>query len=326
MKQPLVSVIIPVYNTKRYLKTCVESVLNQTYKELEIVLVDDGSTDGSDKMCNEYQKKDDRIIVIHKPNGGLSSARNRGLDICTGEYVTFVDSDDYIDSDFIEYTVELAKKHNAKLAVCAHNEKNEHGKPKNFGKGQEEACFKTDECLERMLLEKGFMVSTCSKLYQTKLFKDVRFPVGKLHEDVGVTYKLILKCPKIAYGPEPKYTYFQRKGSITKSAFNIQKFDLLVLTDQMCNDIDAEYPKLKDVTNKRRMHARFSILRQMVNSSLTPELKQQQQSVVQYLKNHKDYILKNPKATLRDKIAMRSLLLGKGCFKFSWNIYSKIRH
>jgi len=325
MTKPLISVIIPVYNVKRYLKRCLDSVIQQTYQNLEIILIDDGSTDGSGKICQEYRQQDPRIVLIHQTNSGLSAARNRGLDICKGEYLTFIDSDDFVKPDLVEYLYGLTKKHRTKLAICAHYEQYQKNL-KNLGASYAESCLSTVDCLEYMLLEKGFTMSACAKLYATKLFKDIRFPVGKLYEDVGTTYKLIMQCPKIAYGPQPKYHYVQRKKSITKSDFTIQNLDLIALTDQMCNDINQAYPELKDVTNERRMHARFSILRQTIHRPLSANLQLEEDLIVRYLKKHRDYIFKNPKATLRDKLALSALLVGKNCFKLAWAAYTKIRH
>ena len=208
MNQPLVSVIIPVYNTKKYLNRCFDSIKNQTYQNLEIIIVDDGSTDGSNALCEEFRKQDNRTIIISQPNRGLSAARNVGINICHGDFITLIDSDDAVEKDFIEYLVELILENKSDMAICAHKEMKKGKTICNFGKGFSKKQYTQEECLRDMLNEKGFTVSAWGKLYDKKLFSKIHFPEGKLHEDLGTTYKLIINSKKISYGPEPKYIYY----------------------------------------------------------------------------------------------------------------------
>jgi len=322
---PLVSVIIPVYNTKNYLENCLDSVIKQTYRNLEIIIINDGSTDGSAKICDDFAAKDSRIKLLHQKNAGLSSARKAGLKIATGNYVTFIDCDDSVTVDYCERLLELAKKYQAKLSICAFAEVYP-DKTLNFGKGYHEKCFNTAECLRYMLNEQGFTTTAWGKLYARDLWQGLAFPDGKIHEDIGVVYQIIMKCDKIAYTPEPNYYYYQRKNSITNQKFTVEKLALISLTDKMCDDIDQKFAELKNTTNCRRMHARFSILRQMPSGrKLSPELRQEQKGIIKYLRQHKDYILKNPESTPRDHIAMRTLLLGSYTFKSAWRAYSRVR-
>ena len=318
---PLISIIIPVYNTKKYLPACFASVKNQTYENLEIILVDDGSTDGSTKLCDEYKKQDPRVKVIHQKNRGLSAARNAGIKKSTGAYLVFVDSDDTISPDAIEYLYHLIKKYHVKLAIAAVTEVY----PAHLlhrGAGFHETVLTPAQALKRMLNEQGFNVSAYLKLYARELFAAVEYPPSMIHEDLGTTYKLIMKCDKIAYGPEPKYQYYQRENSITHSEFTPHKFDIITLTDQMCDYIDAKYPELKNTTNLRRMHARFSVLRLMIGAKLTKKQKTARAEIVAYLRRHKNRVLNNPEATRRDKLAMSTLNIGLTIFNFSWRIYT----
>ncbi|MBQ3409980.1 glycosyltransferase [Candidatus Saccharibacteria bacterium] len=322
---PLISVIIPVYNTKQYLKNCLDSVLRQTYTNLEIIIIDDGSNDGSAKICDAYAKKDQRIQLIHQKNAGLSAARNAGLKIAKGEYLTFIDGDDSVTVDYVERLLKLVKKYQTNLSICSFAEIY----PKrtfNFGQNYAEKCFNTTECLRYMLNEQGFTTTAWGKLYARTLWENLKFPEGKLHEDIGVVYQTIIKCDKIAYTPEPNYYYYQRKSSITNQKFTADKFAIIELTDKMCDELDRKFPELKNVTNCRRMHARFSILRQMPSGhKLSPALKTAQKQIIKYLRQHKDYILKNPESTPRDHIAMRMLLIGSRAFKGAWKAYSRVR-
>ena len=265
MNNDLISVVIPVYNVEKYIDECLESVLNQTYYNLEIILVDDGSTDKSGKICDKYQKKDSRIKVIHKKNGGLSDARNVGIKNSTGKYITFIDSDDTIAIDFISYLYNLIIKYNVDMSICAYSVVTKDGKHLNTGIGYVESKINKIDALDRMLCENGFNVSTWAKMYLTSLFDDVEFPLKKLCEDNGTTYKLIDKCDFIAYGNESKYLYYKRDNSIMTSNFNLRKLDLLELVDNMAVDL-IKYPELKDAILKKRISSRFSILRQIVFS------------------------------------------------------------
>lgn len=322
MTAPLISIIIPVYNVRKYLAGCLDSALAQNYDNYEIILIDDGSTDDSGKICDQYARRNKKITTVsHQKNHGLSHARNEGIKRAKGEYIMFLDSDDEITPDCLTYLHNLIKRHRTKMAITPINEVYRNH-IKNQGATYKEIVLKTSDCLERMLNEEGFTVIACAKLYHATLFNGISFPEGFLHEDVATTYKLIMKCKKIAYGNQPKYNYFIHKDSITSQKFNPDKIPLIGLTDVMCDDIDFVYPELKNTTNLRRMHGRFSILRQTVNANnLTDSQKEFEKGIIAYLKSHRHYVFKNPKSTFRDRFAMRALMLGKPIFKLSWKLY-----
>lgn len=312
---PLISIIIPVYNAKKYIQDCIESVFSQTYHNLEIVLVDDGSTDGSEQLVDDYAKSDQRFKTFHQHNQGLSSARNTGLKHTTGQYVTFIDSDDRIEPNMIKGLLGALKESSADIAACSFKELYPNGKTKNFSHHHPKQVFTPESALANMLQEKGFMVSTTMKLYPTKFFKDVRFPVNKLHEDVGTTYKLIMKADKIVFIPNEYYIYVHRDNSIINQTFDDRKLDLIKLTDQMCDDINSKYPSLKNITNERRMRARFSILRQIpIKHPKTKEL-------LEYIKTNQDYITKNPEAAKTDKIALKLALTNLKLFQLAYKLF-----
>lgn len=310
-----ISIIVPIYNTAKYLPTCLNSILNQTYQNLEIILVDDGSTDNSSKIIKEYAKKDQRIKVIHQKNAGLSSARNAGLETATGDYVTFVDSDDEIDLKMIKKMMGAISSSKADVAVCSFKEIYSNGKTIYFNHHYPQKIYNTEAALRAMLLEKGFMLSSTMKLFPKTFFKDIQFPVGKLHEDVDTTYKLILKASKVIFLPDAYYIYHHHNNSIIKSKFDRRKLDLLPFTDKMCDTIDQKYPNLKNVTNERRIRARFSILRQIPTHY--PETK----NLLNYLKIHQDFITKNPEASKTDKIALKLALTNLKLFQLSYKLF-----
>lgn len=333
----MISVIVPVWNTKATLERCVASILAQTYSDFEIILVDDGSPDGTGELCDQLAEKHQNIHVLHQKNAGLSAARNAALKIAQGEYITFVDSDDIIGANMLEVLMNLR---NEPVRICSFMEIAPNGKhhpiagavPFKGPRSEQEnrKMLTVESCLRDMLLERGFTMSACGKLYHRDLFKTVQFPVGKLYEDVGTTYRLIMQCPHyVACQLLPLYGYHQNQDSIIHQGFNFHKLDLIELTDQMCDDIDQKFPKLQDVTNLRRMHARFSILRQMVLAEPDPanlaKFQQTEQDVTDYLLTHKAWVIKNPYSGKRDQLAMRSLLLGRPVFKLAWKLYSRLK-
>ena len=316
-EKDLISIVIPVYNVQDYLNKCLDSVLNQTYNNIEIILVDDGSTDKSGEICDKYNEKDNRIQVIHKQNGGLSDARNVGIKNARGKYITFVDSDDYLELDYIEYLYNLIKKYNTKMSICSYYIENIKGKRSDSGEGYKEELMSTEDALYRMLVEKGYSVSACAKMYELKLFDDVCYPVGKLCEDNGTTYKLIEKCEYIAYGNLSKYIYLKRDNSIMNSEFNIKKMDLITLTDEMYSYLKPKYPSLTDALNRRKNYTRFSILRQLVTAKNGN--KELENEMAKYILTNRKEIMNNKATPKRDKIALIILQIS-GIFGFaiSW--------
>ncbi|MBS4212689.1 glycosyltransferase [Neobacillus rhizophilus] len=225
-----ISVIVPVYNVEKYLSKCINSIINQTYTNLEIILVDDGSTDNSGDICDCYASKDTRIKVIHKENGGLSDARNMGLGVATGGYVNFIDSDDYIHEKFHEVLMKLISSHNADIAQCDYLKIYEETDPEisDIGNNQFEkvTVLNNIEALNQLYnnLIKGVV---WNKLYKRDLFKDIRFPKGKIHEDDFTTYKLLFNSNKIIITSYQLYYYLQRSNSIMGSKFNAKHLDSL---------------------------------------------------------------------------------------------------
>ncbi len=323
MENELISVVVPVYNVENYLKRCITSIINQTYKNLEIILVDDGSTDGSSEICDKFSLKESRIKVVHKNNGGLSDARNVGIEIATGKYITFIDSDDYVLKDYVEYLYNLIKKYNTKIAICSYSVFTDKGKIIDYGKKYREEKLNKIQTFSRMLNEKGFSVSAWGKLYDTTLFKKIRYPKNRICEDNGTTYKLIDQVENIIYGNKSKYFYLKRQGSIMLSEFNEKKLDMIYLTDEMCDFLDDKYSQLYEETQKRRVYARFNVLRQILNCKY--ENKKIEKELIEYiLKRRKKILFTN--YDLRTKIAVICISMGKNFFKSIWKLYYKIKY
>ncbi len=316
----LISVIVPIYNVEPYLKRCIDSIINQTYKTIEIILVDDGSTDNSSKICDEYKNKDKRIKVIHKKNGGLSSARNRGLDIAKGKYITFIDSDDYVDNDYIEYLYNLIKKYKTKMSICIARVKYENGKIIDK-ENNKEMLLNQKETLEKMLYQNDINVSSWAKMYDRNLFKKIRFPEGKIFEDTYTTYKLVLKCNNISIGVVSKYNYMIRSNSILTSTFNLNKLSLIDAYLEMGNMSVKKYPELYKASVRANVYANLSTLRQMMYA--TNRLKDKEKNIKKYVIKNSKIVLLDKLAPIRDKIGIITLILGIPVYKLSWTIYSK---
>lgn len=227
VKKDYISVIIPVYNVYRYLETCIDSILNQTYNKLEIILVDDGSTDGSEKVCDEYAKKDNRVIVIHQKNGGISSARNAGLDIAVGEFITFVDSDDYLEDYTYETLHKLIIDTDADMAygnIQLVDENNKLIEKQHIDFEGETAIIYERRFWEYCCTTSGATV-VWSKVYKRKIWENIRYPIGRIHEDEAMTSLILRQCNYIACTQKICYNYRMRTNSTMHTGFRIGNLD-----------------------------------------------------------------------------------------------------
>ena len=213
--KPRISIIVPVYNAAPYLSVCIESILNQTYKDLELILINDGSKDNSGEICDDYALRDNRIKVVHKKNGGVSSARNAGLELATGEYVGWVDADDYIEPDMFEYLYKLAINYKADIAECGYaSVDGDKVTVANFGKGLE---YGDGKFITHKYLEADIFYGIVTKLYKRSLFERVRFPEGRIWEDIWLVTYFCFEPVRYVRNPEVKYYYRQTEGSIIRS-------------------------------------------------------------------------------------------------------------
>ena len=247
MSKPLISVIVPVYNVEKYLGKCVDSILAQTYENLEIILVEDGTRDGCGAICDAYAAKDPRVRVIHKENGGLSSARNAGMDIARGEYFGFVDSDDWIEPETYETLLNLAEKYNADLVSGSRYDVAEPTGERTLGLHHEkEECISAMEMLGRVFVWDGCDSAAWDKLYRRHLFADIRYPLGMYSEDFAIFYKLMEKANRVALCPKPLYNYLHRENSITTAKLSEKTFHYPNHTEVIYPYICANHPQLKN--------------------------------------------------------------------------------
>lgn len=314
-----ISVVLPVYNVEKYLENCVNAIRRQTYQNLEIILVDDGSTDGSSLLCEKLAQMDERICVLHKENGGLSDARNAGTQIATGEYITYVDSDDTVSDTYVEYLYSLIKKYDCDMALCTHTVVFEDGKQISYGDGTDE-MLNARECLYRMLYHDVIDTSAWAKLYRTSMAREIQYPKGKLFEDIATTYRFFMACDKIACGYQSQYFYMQRQNSIVSSKFNPHKLDLLEMTDKMAVEVSKAYPDLTRAVLRRRVYARFSTLNQMLD---VDGYDKERNEIIAFIKKHKREIMSDPHAPRRDKIAICMLSVGYPVYRIAWKAFKK---
>lgn len=222
----MISVIVPIYNVEKYLNRCIDSILNQSFKDFELILVDDGSPDNCGKICDEYAKKDSRIVVIHKENGGLSDARNKGIEWAfensKSEWITFIDSDDWVHRDYLKMLLGSAVELGSNVSACAYIETEKYLEDKS-----DDVIAKQIDTEEFYVTRNVNAVISCAKLYKKDLFIHIRFPFGKIHEDEFTTYKVLFQCKNIAYVSNPLYYYFQRSDSIMGREWNSKRLDAL---------------------------------------------------------------------------------------------------
>ena len=212
MQQPRISIIVPIYKVEKYLPTCLDSILAQTYRNLEIILVDDGSPDGCGSICDAYGAKDSRIRVFHQSNGGVAAARNAGLDAARGDWIGWVDSDDWIEPDMFAYLLENALAAQADICVCGRFEEL---RSRTAYFGRTEYALLDQKSAMKALLEERYMDSALyDKMWRRELFQDIRFTVGQTYEDLAAVHRLFAKAEKVLFLSEPKYHYRRRDDGI----------------------------------------------------------------------------------------------------------------
>ncbi|MGN1080756.1 MAG: glycosyltransferase family 2 protein [Acutalibacteraceae bacterium] len=316
----LISVIVPVFNGESYLARCVDSLLCQTLENFELILVDDGSSDGTAKMCDDYAKKDGRVRVIHKSNGGLSDARNAGMRDAKGEYYTFIDSDDTVKPDYLEYLAGLIDRSGCLMAICGHEVVCADGKILPYDSDE---YYEYDSCkaIEMLLYHDVLGPSAWAKIYHKSLFESIEFPVGKLYEDIAVIPLVIDKAGRIANGRQSKYYYIMRENSIVNQSFNPKKLELIDMTDEVCEKLLKLHPSLSAATLRRRVYARFSTLNQMLD---VKGYDKEKREIIDFIKRNSKSVMSDPRAPKRDKIGILVLRLGFGIYRFFWRSYERI--
>ncbi len=278
----MISVIVPVYNVEKYLDKCIESIVNQTYKDLEIILVDDGSTDSSPKICDEFADKDERIKVIHKQNGGVSSARNIGLEHAKGDFIGFVDSDDYIDSNMYELLLNDLIVNNSDISVCSAFlvDNNNETKPDNIVKTQ---VLNKEEAVK--FLSYKMNNSLWNKLFRKDFFESCRFEEGHTHgEDHLILLHILKNVQKVSFVEDSLYYYVQHSDSTTGAKFNRRSFDQVYMKDALYDYVKENFPYVSDYYRKLCFTARVNMCRKIIISNSEEEFAQEFNEYKEYMK------------------------------------------
>lgn len=311
-----ISVIVPVYNVEAYLPRCVESILAQTYRNLEIFLVDDGTKDNCGAICDAYARQDSRVRVIHKENGGLSSARNAGIDASTGEYLSFVDSDDWIEPDMYEKMMGLMEKYSVRLVCAGRWDVSSKTGEKRLGLcPPREEVISGEMLVRRIFLWENIDSAAWDKLYHRSLFDAIRYPLGMICEDVPTTYRIALDAGQAAMLPCPVYNYYHRPGSITASSVSEKTFHFSQHTGEIYPFIRENYPDIADA-------ARYLRVRSLAYNLLTVDLAGEdvrQKFAGEYrqsrreLRRHVSFLLTSPLFGKRERVT--DLLLAAGLYR-----------
>lgn len=323
----LLSVIVPVYNIKReYLERCITSICNQTYKNLEILLVDDGSTDGSGTVCDEFAAKDERIRVFHKENGGSSSARNLGIENATGEYLGFIDSDDYIEPDMYELLVNAIEKHQVKMAQISRDEIDEEGNklPDVCEPPKSEMLISTQKMMEELLMHRGDC-SYCTRIVHKSLFENNRFPEGILNEDFYLLVHMLMNIKELVILPKQCYHVFYRVGSNSrkedKNDFSRVFVDIVDNADMVTELVKQYYPTLIPVAMRFGFYQRLDYLLHIPIAQMTKE-NNFYRRVVFYLRKNEVKIITNSYLLGKNKLYLLLLSLAP---KIIRGLHSKLR-
>ena len=288
MSNKLISIIVPIYNVEQYLTKCVESLINQTYKNIEIILVDDGSTDNSGIIADRLAKKDARIKIFHKENGGLSDARNYGVNKASSDLIMFIDSDDYYELFAVEYLVRVQERYNSDLVASGLESVNKYNIFKDiniYEKDIDEALYLTKEqALENMFYAKSFSSSACGKLIKKDLLLKYPYPKGKLFEDMATTYKHIHGADRIYSVPIKVYKYFKRDGSIVNSKFNPAYLYIFDIMNDIYKFLNENYRSSSIIraANVRNVFLSMELRNTMLRANMYNEVKNIQKRILLY--------------------------------------------
>lgn len=315
----MISVIVPVYNVAPYLKRCIDSILSQTYSQLEVILIDDGSMDESPDLCDKYQRQDKRISVVHKTNAGLSAARNTGLDIASGDYVVFIDSDDWIHPRCLEMLMSDISNNHTLLAIS--DLKRTSGECTFLEINRGVTILAQSEVIPRFL--HGEWISACGKLYHRSLWNNNRFPEGLNNEDYAILIKIFEQCETVTYRKDPLYYYYIHEGSISHSVLNLHSFDEIKTGQIVWEYCKANYPQWANIA---LFNLTASIIKLTGECLETSSFMDKYEEMKHLFISNKNEMLNNSELSIRYKPFLWSMMCGKvmhQAFVKAYNCYAK---
>lgn len=321
-----IGIIVPVYNAERYIRTCIESILNQTFQDFELILINDGSTDESGKICDEYAEKNKRIKVIHSIHKGVSAARNRGLEENRHEYVTFIDADDYVSRRYLGTLYRIMRKNKADLVISCGKTVNGYkdGKAQNNSiskRKQIERVVTKSEAYKYMLTDRQVITSVWGKLYHRGVLQSVQYPEGEIYEDMKVIDKIIEKSSRIVYTSYAGYFYVQTPKSITRGNPSLKHLELLENEQQLRDFIDRKYPEISNEAKRHYFWSCFYVLGILV---LLPQYERESQSLRNKIISEWKFLLFSRYTAVLEKAATLCLALGLPCYRFVWDRCRKL--
>ena len=317
-----ISVIVPVFNVENYLDKCMNSIVRQTYHNLEIILINDGSSDSSGEKCDIWKDKDTRIRVIHKENGGLSDARNAGLETATGAYIGFVDSDDFIEPDFFGILVRNLNEYQADISCCRFARVWEDGKREPVGENHQVAVFAGTEGLREYLYAKVMDPFVCNKLYRRETIGKSRFIKGIIGEDNPFNYEVFLKAEKIVLAGESGYNYLQaRSGAITSGTVTQKKIDSVYRWEEIRRKCLEDCPELEPYALRRAVLFYVGLYNNIRKQKTFSE---EQKKICAYLKEHFNEVQQNEIFERTVKISVWLLVKMPRCYQIVMRLYKKI--
>ena len=317
----MISVIVPVDKTEKYLRKCLDSLRDQTYTDFEVILVDDGSPDQSGVICDEYARRDPRFRPVHKLNGGLSDARNVGISRAAGEFITFVDSDDWVEPNLLKFLLEGISL-GAGISCCGFYTVRE---DRRIPWRKPETSFQlldAESAVKNMMYGHSIDTSAWGKLFTSDCFREFMFPAGHIYEEVATTYRLMLTRETIAISTRPLYNYVKHPASIVTSAYTSAQKDMLRYSLEMLQYAETERPALIPAARRRVVYACFYLLKTM-----GMDYKKNPDDVREILRLFHEYeasVFKDPEVSRRDKAAIRLLSGGVPLFERTWSIYSHL--
>lgn len=314
---PLVSVIVPVYNVEQYIDFCVKSIVSQTYSNLEIILINDGTKDHSGMICDAWAKKDHRIKVIHKENGGLSDARNVGLDLANGEWIVFVDSDDYLVDFAIETLLQTVRSNDCDIAIC--DAVHVFGKEEaRFTKSDDRKLYTSEDAICEMWYQKSFLPSAWGKIYKKEIWDELRFTKGIVFEDIDIMHEVFYKAQKICYVRAGLYAYVHREDSITTQSFSRKDLYILNICERLETFASNQSEKMRKAA---KAYSLTGNMRVFLATNRKTDYSDIHKKCEAYVRKNGLSVLKNKEIRKKAKIAILLFYLNKKLFMY---VHSKI--
>ena len=302
-----ISVVIPVYNTAKYLTKCINSVLNQTYKNLEVILVNDGSTDESANICDKFSNRDNRIKVMHIKNSGPSHARNIGMEVSTGQFIGFVDSDDFLEKDMYETLLNLIQDYEADIAGCSFYRILDNKIIPSYYSGKIRQ-FDTVSALEELIRSRGLNSNVWNKIYKKDLIKNIKYPLNMHAEDVMFNFKVFAQAKKLAYIDIPKYYYLIRPAGIMGSLCRYKKMDCYYIFLERLDFISRRFPSLFNLTQEKFYRSLLEWYKTIKNNKQKiDDNKKKRDLIKNYIKSNYRSLYSNPLIDWKNKILLKML-------------------